>query len=213
MKTAKIISLLLLLLLCACGQEDPNGSGYASVNGELITEAEIDYFKSRYRADIINEYAAKYSIRDFSDFWDKDFDGVTPAQALEKRALDEAVSAKIKLVMMRENGIYEDISFRVLLEKAERFNAENANTSGVVGIRTVNMDSFYSYYVSTGEMELKNILAEGELKPSSEELAAAAENAPTASESSLISRIVSEKYDALIAEKISDTKIELLSGK
>lgn len=216
MKTARIIPLLFALcLLCACGQnKSPESadkdSAYASVNGEIVTAAEINYFKSKYRADIINEYAEKYAVTDFSDFWDRDFDGKTPSQELEKRALDEAVSAKIKLVMMRENGVYEDVSFNALLEKANKFNAENGNASGVIGIKTVDIDSFYTYYILTGEMELKNILAESVFKPTADELAAAAERSPDLSENQLISFAVSEKYSRLIAEMTKTADVSVL---
>ena len=158
--TAIILLLIALSLLCACSRN--SAAEYASVNGEIITTAEIEYFKGRCRSEIINEYAEKYGVEDYSDFWDRAFDGMTPAQALEKRALDEAVSAKIKLIMMRENGIYDDISFAAFSKAAEKFNSENENASGVVGIKTIDTDSFYTYYISTGELELKRILAEGE---------------------------------------------------
>ena len=175
-RAALILLLFALAALCACSKDE--AAGYASVNGEIITAEEIEYFKGRCRSEIINEYAGKYGVEDFSDFWDRDFDGMTPAQSLEKRALDEAVSAKLKLVMMRENGIYDDISFAVLSEMAEKFNSENENASGVVGIKTIDADSFYTYYISTGELELKRILADGE-------------------------------YDALLAERIKEAKIEV----
>lgn len=215
MKKLRIIPLVLaVLLLCSCGKGETTQTSYnledmnyASVNGEIITTEEIEYFKMRYRSDIINEYAEKYGVKDYSDFWDRDFDGVTPNDTLEKKALDEAVKAKIKLVMMRENGIYDNISFNALLVKANKFNAENQNAEGVVGIKTVDISGFYTYYISTGEMELKNILAEGELKPTEKEMAAAAEANPEATENGLISIIVSEKYDTLVAEKIESANV------
>lgn len=217
MKKIGIIALLLILvLLCSCGKAEEAKSEsttpeadavYALVNGEEITFAETEYFKTRYKSDIINDYAEKYGVEDFADFWDKDFDGTTPAQALEKRAFDEAVSAKIKLVLMRENGIYEDISFAALKQKALDYNAQHKNKGADVGIKTVDLNSFYTYYISTGEMELKNRLAGGELKPTEEELNAVKEKNPELTENGLIDAAVAPKYKKYIAGKIKNAKI------
>ena len=212
MKKINFILLLLLplVLLCACGkaeQPQAENTAYAAVNGERIMTEEIEYFKTRYRSRIINEYAEKYGVKDFSGFWDKEFDGKTPGQALEELALNQAAEAKIKLVLMRENGIYDDISFSALKAKAEEYNREHENQKGNVGLNTVDPDSFYTYYVSTGEMELKNILAEGALKPSPGELEEAAKKEPQLTESGLISAVVSEKYDKMIADAVNGADI------
>ena len=182
---------------------------YAVVNGENITNDEIEYFKSRDKAEIINQFAEKYGITDFADFWEKDFNGNSPEKALEKKALSDAVEAKIKLVLMRDNGIYDDISFEGLKEKAERYNAEHKGKKGTVGISTVDLSSFYTYYVSTGEMELKNILAEGDLKPAREEIDSLLNDNSELTENGVISMIVSEKYDEMIKKIISTAKTEL----
>ena len=210
-----VLFLSVIILLSSCGQaqtEEKKNSVYATVNGEKIMTDEIDYFRTRCRSQIINDYAEKYGVKDFSDFWDKDFDGTTPSDSLEKKALEEAADAKVRLVMMRENGVYDDISFEALKAKAEKFNAENANTKGNVGINSIDMNGFYTYYVSTGEMELKNVLAEGELKPTEQELEKQAKESPELTQNGLISKIVAEKYDAIILEKINSAKIEKASG-
>ena len=201
----------MIFCLAACAENSPEAPAKnavcATVNGEAVTKEELDYFRTRCRADIINEFAAKYGVKDFSDFWERDFDGTTPAAELEKAALTQAAEAKIKLVMMRENGVYDDISFAGLKKKAEEYNKEHENAQGTVGITSVDMNGFYTYYISTGEMELKNVLAEGELKPTQAELDAAAKAHPEFSENGLVSAVVSEKYDALLKEKIASAVI------
>lgn len=211
----KILSLFsAIIFLCffaSCSQkeaEQPIKSEPFTVNGETVTTEEIEYFKGRCKADIINEYAEKYSITDFSDFWDKDFDGKTPSQALEERADEQAIDAKIKLVMMRENGIYDDISFSAFKEKAQKYNEEHADSVGNVGINTIDLTTFYTYYISTGEMLLKTKLAEGELKPTEAELEEAAKENPEMNENGLVDIIVSQKYDKLVAETINNAEIK-----
>lgn len=214
-KITLIISIILaLLMLSSCGETatkqteaQPKAQPF-TVNGETVTTEEIEYFKGRSRADIINEYAEKYSVTDFSDFWDKDFDGKTPTQALEERAEEQAIEAKIKLVMMRENEVYEDISYSALKAKAEKYNKEHENLSGTVGITSIDLSTFYTYYISTGEMELKNILAEGELKPDESQIEAVAEENPELSENGIIDLIVSEEYEKIVKDKIKNAEIQ-----
>ena len=210
-KTAFVfLFIVFAFLLASCSKEnaEPQKKDYAVVNGETVTADEMDYFRGRNRAVIINEYAEKYGVTDFSDFWDKDFDGSTPSQILEDRAFEQAVEAKIKLVMMRDKEIYDDISFSGLKERAEKYNEEHKNAVGNVGIKTVDMNGFYTYYISTGEMKLKNSLAENELKPTEDELAAAESGHGGLTENGLISLVVSEKYEKLIEEKINNAEIE-----
>lgn len=212
MKKFTVLSIITALLFCFCSCTDtkteaPVSTVYATVNGANIMTDEIDYFKSRSKADIINEYAEKYGVTDFADFWDKEFDGKTPTQALEELALEQAVEAKIKLVMMRENGIYDDVSFSALKSKAESYNAEHQGATKSVGITSIDLDSFYTYYVSTGEMELKNTLAENELKPDDSELDAVRNEHSDLTDEGLISLVVSEKYEKLIEQAIKDAEI------
>lgn len=158
---------MIFFAFCACSDEksasiDKENTVYATVNGEELTTEEIDYFKGRCKAEVINEYAEKYNITDFSEFWDKEFDGTTPAEYLEKKAFECAVQAKVKLILMKENGIYEDISYSALRKKAQDYNDSNKNKKGNVGLNSISIDGFYTYYISNGEMKLKNILSEKE---------------------------------------------------
>lgn len=213
-KSVVILLFAVIILLSSCGGQNNKPAQekeitvYATVNGEQIMSDEIEYFKTRSRAQIINEYAEKYGVTDFADFWDKEFDGKTPAESLEESALEQAVEAKIKLMLMRENGVYEDVSFVGLKAKAETYNKEHENLKGNVGLKTVDLSSFYTYYVSTGEMELKNILAESTLKPTADELAAAAEKNPDLTENGQISAVVDEKYEKMIADLIDNAEIK-----
>lgn len=208
-----ILSAAVFLLFVSCGKTSSKSevtAVIAAVNGEVITAEETEYFSSRSRGKIINEYSEKYGITDFSSFWDTEFDGKTPRQALEECALEQAIEAKIKLVLMRENGIYDDISFSALRAKGEKFNREHENQKDNVGLNSVNMESFYTYYISNGEMELKNILSESTLKPSQAELDAAGKEHPNLTEEGLIGIITSEKYDKMIDEAVKNAVVEYL---
>lgn len=206
-----IIILIVTFLFCftACQNEQAEtNKAVAYINGEEISSREIEYFKSRDRSDIINFYSEEYGVTDFSDFWDKEFDGITPSQALEKKALEDACDAKIRLCLMRENGIYEDISFDALEAKAQAYNAEHKDQKNVVGINTIDLSQFYSYYISTGEMTLKTTLAEGELKPTDEEINTLLSANSEMSENSAKSKLVDEKYEEYINSLLEKAEIK-----
>lgn len=206
-----LLSAAVFLLPVGCGKtgsKSETPAVIALVNGEAITEEETAYFSTRYKGQIINKYSEKYGITDFSEFWDKEFDGKTPRQALDEYALEQAIEAKIKLVFMRENGIYDDISYSALKTMAEEYNREHENQKGNVGLNSINMASFYTYYISNGEMELKNILAESTLKPSQAELEAAGKEHPDLTGEGLISIVAGEKYDKMIEEAVKKAVIE-----
>lgn len=205
MKKRTIIFVLIsVILLCfvSCSNEENVETDHvvAYINGEAITSRETDFFKTRDRADIINLYSEKYGITDFSDFWDKDFDGTTPSQALEKAALEDACEAKIRLILMREKGIYDNISFDALEAKALAYNEEHKNQKNTVGINSIDMSQFYTYYISNGDMELKNILGEDELKPTDEEIKAYIDQKNEMSEASAVSALVDKKYEDYIGD-------------
>ena len=213
MKKRTIIFVLIsVILLCfvSCSNEEKVETDHvvAYINGEAITSRETDFFKTRDRADIINLYSEKYGITDFSDFWDKDFDGTTPSQALEKTAFEDACEAKIRLILMREKGIYDDISFDALEAKALAYNEEHKNQKNTVGINSIDMSQFYTYYISNGDMELKNILGEDELKPTDEEIKAYIDQKNEMSEASAVSALVDKKYEDYIGDLLKKATIK-----
>ena len=210
MKTLRTILILIsvfLFLLCSCA-EDEAVTTVAVVNGETVTQEEFDYFKARKRADVINYYISEFNAKVDEDFWQTDFNGITPEKDLEDRAISECVKAKIQLVLCRENGIYDDISFGGLRQRAENFNSQDK--SGAIGLKTIETDTFYTYYIDTGVMELKNILGEKELAPTQEEINACLENFGTQEENYTAARktAISKKYDDMIEKLCKEAEVQ-----
>ena len=211
-----IMVCVMLIMLVSCTKETENKPvAVVTVNGEIVTQAEIDYFKGKFKAELINDYIEKYKIEFTEDFWQKEFDGKTPEEALYEKALEESIMAKIQFMLMRDEGIYDDISFDGLYKKAEAFNAENAGKEGVVGIKSINMSQFYTYYLQNGVMELKNIYAEGKLEPTQEEIDEKineiidqADIDKQDYESIARDQLKTEKYDAYIAQLRKEAEIK-----
>ncbi|MBR3802634.1 MAG: hypothetical protein IKK37_04205 [Clostridia bacterium] len=210
MKTVRTILILIsvfLLFLCSCAKDEAVTT-VAVVNGETVTQEEFNYFKARLRADVINYYISEFDAKVDEDFWQKDFNGITPEKDLEDRAISECVKAKIQLVLCRENGIYDDISFAGLRQRAENFNSQDK--SGAIGLKTIEMDTFYTYYIDTGVMELKNILGEKELAPTEEEINACLENFGTQEDNYAAARkaAISKKYDDMIEKLCKEADVQ-----
>ncbi len=210
------LSLVFVLSLASCGEEDEKISATATVNGEEITAEEFEYFRKKYKSEVLNDCLEKFGAEYTEGFWQTEFDGVTPEEILYERTLEECVRAKIQFLLMKEEGIYEDVTFAGLKAKAEAFNEENANKEGVVGIKSIQMSQFYSYYLQTGIMELQNIYAEGKLKPSEKEIQEKISEMSGTVDSSLEqdmesvakSRLKTEKYEKYIDELYEKAEIK-----
>ena len=157
---ALIVFALLLFILAACsnGNKETESNGIpeavTEISGEAVTGAEVEYFQKRLKSSVLTEFSKKYNINDFSDFWESEYGGENPKDVLEERALNEAIKAKKILIRCREKGIYDEISFEGLRAKAESYNADHEK-SNAVGLKSIDMDSFYSYYVENGKIELE----------------------------------------------------------
>ena len=211
-----VLAFAVVMTFFSCAKEEVSPTAVATVNGEVITEEEFEYFRKKYKSQVLNECLENFSVQYTEDFWQTEFDGTTPEEILYDRALEECVRAKIQLVLMKEEGIYDDITFAGLRAKAEAFNEENANKEGVVGIKSIQMSQFYSYYLQTGVMELQNIYAEGKLKPDEKEIEEKISQLAGTSdyideedyESVALSKLKTEKYEKFIEELYKKAEIK-----
>ncbi len=213
MKKFVLLCIIAVSIFCMFSCEDNNGANdpdsvYATVNGENITQEEIDYFSQRLQSKLIYEFSQKYEIEDYALFWENEYDGVNPKEKLEEMALNEAARYKIELLLMKEEGIYDDISYKGLKEKALQYNEANSNRPTTVGITSINMNQFYMYYITNGQMALKNLYAEDKMKPTDEEIDAYMEERDGLTEEGAISEIVDKIYDEYIEELLLKAKIE-----
>lgn len=213
MKKAHIalcLAVLSLFCLASCGGAGGDGgsaqNAVAEVNGETVTQAELSYFEGRMRAEVYAE-----GISDGAD------DESAFASVLRERALNECIRAKIILVLCRDNGVYADISYEGLRALAVSYNEAHSGDGGAVGLNTIQMSQFYSYYIDCGELELQSRLADKQLSPTEEELLSAeAEIAGTLSGEELAAaakkRAVAKNFDGYIASLINGADIKTDGG-
>ena len=151
-----LILLTGMLLLVSCAKKSTD-TVYARVNGTAVSQREYDFFVSRTRAEVMSEYSQKYDISSYTDFWQTEFDGKTPSSVLSERALEKAAKAKVLFIEMKDRGIYDDVTWDYFEALAEKYNEEHKNQK-TVGLKSIDMSKFYIYYLSTGEIELRNRL-------------------------------------------------------
>ena len=162
--TALAAVVLLIFAMCACSQQKSESgqktdTDAGEVNGEVITADELNYFIIKLRTNVITKYVNDYGVEYSDGFWNEEVSGISPQKYLENEAFDECVRAKIQLIKCREYGIYDDISFSALKAKAEKFNKDNEGKK-TVGIQSIDMNVFYTYYIENGALALKNKLTE-----------------------------------------------------
>ena len=150
------------ILLSSCGEKKADEDYVGSVNSIPITQDEIDYFAKQMRTNVITKYVNDYDVEYSDNFWSQDVSGVTPEKYLFDVAFDECVRAKVQLIKCKEYGIYDDISYSALKSKAETFNKENEGKK-TVGITSIDTSVFYTYYIETGVLALKNKLVENKV--------------------------------------------------
>lgn len=215
-----MISALTLLVSCAMREQNTSAAVFF-VNGEAVTEEEFDYFTKKYKTETINTFIEKYGAEYTEDFWQTEFEGKTPEEALDEKAKEECIKAKIQFSLMREEEIYTNTTYEALRKKAEDFNKDNENAKGTVGIKSINMSEFYTYYLENGIMELKSIYAEGKLKPDEKEIKEKAnkmklqaENSSSISypesywEDAAKNKLNEEKYEAYITQLCEKAEIK-----
>ena len=207
-----LLSVIMIAAFCSCGEneksetaEENESETVASFENENITKEEVDYFSTQLRSDVINYYSSEYGVTDFGDFWDKKFGDETPREYLEKLATEKAIKSKAELLFMKEYEIYDDISYEGLKTLAEKYNEEHKDAKGTVGITSIDLSTFYTYYISTGRLELINRMSD-ENPPSQEEI----ENYRNENklddditDNYIINKLTEENYEKLLEERLN----------
>lgn len=202
--------LSVLMIFSSCGKHaERRVKVYGYVNGEAILQDEVEYFMKRNKAETIKYYSEKYGVTDYSDFWDKEFNGKTPHDMLTEISFRDACEYKAVFLLMKEKHIYRDISFLGLKEEALKYNKKHKSEKAV-GANTIDTESFYTYYFQTGEIELKNRLTEsGDIPaPDEDEIREYIKNNPGVSESSAAAALTEKAFADYISELIEKAEIK-----
>lgn len=152
----------------------PDEATIAEVNGDPVTAAEFRRFLAQQRAAVIGEFARTRGAVVDERFWHTEFDGVTPAEAAKRKALEAAVRFKVELGLAREHGLIPETSREYLLAEMEKENARRSEAarSGLPVYGPVRFDEngFIEYYFGRIVTCLKEAMAGRELDATDERL-------------------------------------------
>lgn len=152
----------------------PEAEPVAKVNGSPVTVTEFKRELERQRASVIDYFHRTYGADYSKDFWKTDYDGENPEGLLKQRALENLVKVKVELELAKSKGLIQGTGYDDLIREMDKENkrrlAAIKSHIPVYGPDQLDEDAFMRYYLSNLRNELKEKLAEDELKPTDKEL-------------------------------------------
>lgn len=162
------------MMLMSGGAASSGKRVVAEVNGEPIAEAEFKRSLLQQRSAVIDYFKRTYGAKVDADFWQKDYNGETPAEKAKEWALEAAVRLRLQLELAAAKGVISDASYEGLLNEMERENARRSAAvkadQPIYGPVQFEETGFVEFYVSRIVSRLKDIAAEQELTLNDEQL-------------------------------------------
>ena len=90
------------------------------------------------KTDVIEYFEQNYSVTAGNDFWDTEFDGVTPAEYLRTEALAAAARCRLELELGVKYGFIEDASYDAFIDEMK--------AGGNVTLKSEYSESTYHMY-------------------------------------------------------------------
>lgn len=147
------------------------------VNGMEVSVEEFRAAMELERVGVIHHFQTKHGADYTEDFWEKWFDGESPAGMLRMRAQNRCVARKIQQAAAVGAGILrmDDTSYEAFLkqwqEENERRKKALAQGKIIYGPQTYGKEEYDQYVMNNMEILLKKQLTEGKLRITGRELA------------------------------------------
>ncbi|MEE1025145.1 MAG: hypothetical protein U0L48_08805 [Acutalibacteraceae bacterium] len=139
----------------------------ADVDGMKIYAGEVKLHMNEIKTDVIEYFEQNYSVTAGNDFWDTEFDGVTPAEYLRNEALSASVRCRLELELGVEYGIVKDASYDAFVDEMKEVNSVNQskidNGEPIYGQSEYSESTYHMYRMSNLRIELQEVMGqEGE---------------------------------------------------
>jgi hypothetical protein len=149
------------------GEIDFLSETIALVREEPITLPEFRIQMDIYRSPIVSLCIKKYTINEGSFSWTEKYGFKSPLDILKEKALNESLKVKIQLLLMKEKGILQDISYATFLRDLKNFNKKRKETFSrqQVGYGPLEFSEkmYLNYTLSNNVILLKKILQQKEI--------------------------------------------------
>jgi hypothetical protein len=116
-----IIAIVIILIMKSFGDINEN-TVVATVDSEPITFNEFKNSLSNNRALIYGYFKGTHDADDNKEFWTTSYNGEVPLDKIKEDALKDCIEIRVKLIMAKELGLVEDISYQKFYQD---FIAEN----------------------------------------------------------------------------------------
>lgn len=134
------------------------------MNGEIITEEEINQRISTERSGVIDYFYNKYQVEPDENFWETSYEGEIPGEMLKKAAIEQCIYIKSQQILAKGRGLVDDISYtnflRNLKEENKRRTAALSENQVIYGPQQYAKDSYFDVIFTQLVYELREILDE-----------------------------------------------------
>ena len=170
-----ILTAILIIVVSLEKGEDKNKALY--INDDAVTAEEYAMLAEEY----CNQIYMKYSTEQVNSesFWEEKIDGIAPYTLLEEIILEELKNNYALKNLAVELGITEDYTYEQLLEAMHEENASKENLSddeASYGLNNYDISTYYKYWYSNLETQVRNALIQKEMNITEEECKAYYEN-------------------------------------
>lgn len=199
----------------------------ANINGLPVTTAELKREMQKCRAAIYSQYARLYDISAVKDFWNTDFKGEKPIDALKSKALQNLIEIKVQQQLLEEQGLWLYKNYEIFLTALGQENQQRQQKAQrneiIYGPLAYTEQTFFEYKFSNALVALKRNLAgdkivinENLLMAHFEKLKEKGVYSNQKTFATLKQQVkdsyVEEAYRKLIANKVAAVKVTTTSG-
>jgi hypothetical protein len=151
----------------------PDHNIVATVNGAPVYADELRMYADADRAAVSVSFSKEHNLSATgADFWDTEYDGTTPRQALLDAAMKDAVRNKVIQQAAVARGITAPSDFRNVQQALKERNESQA-AGGEYGPADMGIGEYDNYLMAQTIDDLKANLLDNELKPTDADLQAA----------------------------------------
>ncbi|QHW32945.1 peptidyl-prolyl cis-trans isomerase [Paenibacillus rhizovicinus] len=142
----------------------PDTAVVATIDGEPVTAAEFLGMQTTKRAGVYDYFQQTYKLGDTPDFWTSAYGGERPADKLREETMTAIAGDKVQLMLAKQEGIVQDITYEAVLKQWESENKRRAQTlkkGGLVyGPAHLDAAFYYDTWLTENVERLKAKLAQ-----------------------------------------------------
>lgn len=169
-----MISASMILAACRNREEDKTEKVIFKIKDYKVGQQQFEYYMVENRSNIISRFQEGQETIDDA-FWEKiTEDGMTVSEKLEEAAKDQCIYEYTLLLLAKEKGLADSVSFQDIKRDMEKENQRRSDAvergEVIYGNKEYSMSTYMSYYLSNLTRELIRAMEEKELKYTDEQL-------------------------------------------